>query len=184
MCAILRDCVKEVLAERGFDTDSSVGKFVNKVAVRSDVRPKLEKREVLGGVSSSEVLGASSEVVGASSKGLGASSEVLEVINSFRTPFSIPIVRMEQVGLYLNNIFSKLLPRWILNQMRRRRMKKEYRWNILNQRMSNILLHLHRNLCMGPNCKKTRSLRSARTLKKKKLDLPKALAACPGRHQG
>ena len=76
MCAILRDCVKEVLAERGFDTDSSVGKFVNKVAVRSDVRPKLEKREGLG----------------------GGSSEVLEVINSFRTPFTIPIVRMEQVG--------------------------------------------------------------------------------------
>ena len=53
-----------------------MGKFVNRVAVRSDVRPKLEKREVLG----------------------GASSEVLEVINSFRTPFTIPIVRMEQVG--------------------------------------------------------------------------------------
>ena len=56
------------------------------------MRPKLEKREVLGGASS-EVMGrTSSEVLG------GASSEVLEVINSFRTPFTIPIVRMEQVG--------------------------------------------------------------------------------------
>ena len=76
-CDILRDCVREVATERGFDTASSLGKFVKKVAVRSDVRPKMEKRE--------EVLG-------------GGSSEVLEVINSFRTPFSIPIVRMEQVG--------------------------------------------------------------------------------------
>ena len=72
---ILRDCVREV-ATKHFDTDSSMGKFVKKVAVHSDIRPKLEKRELtLGG------------------------SEVLEVINSFRTPFSIPLVRMEQVEL-------------------------------------------------------------------------------------
>ena len=77
-----RNCVKEVIRERGFDKDSSVGKFVNKVAVRSDVRPKLEKREVLGGGDSSE--------------------EVLEIINSFRTPFTIPIVRMEQVGIFFS----------------------------------------------------------------------------------
>ena len=77
-----RNCVKEVIRERGFDKDSSVGKFVHKVAVRSDVRPKLEKRELLGGGNSSE--------------------EVLEIINSFRTPFTIPIVRMEQVGFFLS----------------------------------------------------------------------------------
>ena len=74
MCYISRDCVIEVAKEQGFD--SSLGKFVKKVAVRSDVRPKLEKREEV----------------------LGRGSEVLEVINSFRTPFSIPIIRMEQVG--------------------------------------------------------------------------------------
>lgn len=74
MCYISRDCVREVATEQGFD--SSLGKFVKKVAVRSDVRPKLEKREEV----------------------LGGGSEVLEVINSFRTPFSIPIIRMEQVG--------------------------------------------------------------------------------------
>ena len=73
---ISRDCVREVATKKGFDTDSSMGKFVNKVAVHWDIRPKLEKREVI----------------------LGA-SEVLEVINSFRTPFSIPLVRMEQVRL-------------------------------------------------------------------------------------
>ena len=68
-----RDCVKEVIRERAW----SVGKFIKKVAVQSDVRPKLEERQVLG----------------------GGSSELLEVINSFRAPFTIPIVRMEQVGL-------------------------------------------------------------------------------------
>ena len=65
------------VATKHFDTDSSMGKFVKKVAVHSDIRPKLEKREVTLG-----------------------DSEVLEVINSFRTPFSIPLVRMEQVAFY------------------------------------------------------------------------------------
>ena len=63
------------VATKHFDKDSSMGKFVKKVAVPSDTRPNLEKREVI----------------------LGA-SEVLEIINTFRTPFSIPLVRMEQVA--------------------------------------------------------------------------------------
>ena len=71
---IPRDCVTE-FAKKAFDVDSSWGRFINKVAVRSDVHPKIEKRETMFG-----------------------SPEVLEVLNSFRTPLSIPIVRMEQVG--------------------------------------------------------------------------------------
>ena len=71
---IPRDCVTE-FAKTSFDVDSSWGRFINKVAVRYDVHPKIEKRETMFG-----------------------SPEVLEVLNSFRTPFSIPIVRMEQVG--------------------------------------------------------------------------------------
>ena len=71
---IPRNCVTE-FAKTSFDVDSSWGRFINKVAVRSDVHPKIEKRETMFG-----------------------SPEVLEVLNSFRTPFSIPIVRMEQVG--------------------------------------------------------------------------------------
>ena len=62
------------VATKHFETDSSLGKFVKKVAVHSDIRPKLEKREVT----------------------LGA-SQMLEVINSFRTPFFIPLIRMDQV---------------------------------------------------------------------------------------
>ena len=65
------------VATKHVNTDSSMGKFVKKVAVHWDIRPKLEKREVT----------------------LGA-SQVLEVINSFRTPFFIPLVRMEQVAFY------------------------------------------------------------------------------------
>ena len=76
MYDISRDCVREV-ATKHFNMDSSMGKFVKKVAVHSDIRPKLEKREVT----------------------LGA-SQVLEVINSVRTPFLIPLVRMEQVAFY------------------------------------------------------------------------------------
>ena len=72
---ISRDCVREVITELGSDAeDSRLGKFVNKVALSSNVKPKLEKREV---------------VVGA--------PEVLEVINSFQTPFFKPVVKMEQV---------------------------------------------------------------------------------------
>ena len=48
--------------------------FVNRVTVRTDVCPNLGKREV--------VMGA---------------PEVLEVINSFRTPIFIPVVRVKQV---------------------------------------------------------------------------------------
>ena len=70
-----RDCVAEVISVKGFG--SSLGKFVSKVAVPSEIRPKLEKQKIIMG------------------------SETLEVINSFRTPFSIPIARMEQVGFYL-----------------------------------------------------------------------------------
>ena len=69
--------MREVATEQGFgDADSSVGKFVNKVAVCSKIRPRLEKREVA----------------------MGACEEVLEVIDSFRTPFFIPLARIEQVG--------------------------------------------------------------------------------------
>ena len=70
-----RECVAEVISGKGFG--SSLGKFVSKVAVPSEIRPKLEKQKITMG------------------------SETLEVINSFRTPFSIPIARMEQVGFYL-----------------------------------------------------------------------------------
>ena len=62
--------------EQGFDADSSLGKFVKKVAIRSNVRPKLETRKLVTGA-----------------------SEVLEVINSFQTTFFIPLVRLEQVEL-------------------------------------------------------------------------------------
>ena len=71
------------MATKHCDTVSSMGKFVKKVAVHSDIRPKLEKREVT----------------------LGA-SQVLEVINSFRTPFLIPLVRMEQVAFFEDFLIS------------------------------------------------------------------------------
>ena len=70
-----RECVAEVISVKDFG--SSLGKFVSKVAVPSEIRPKLETQKIIMG------------------------SEMLEVINSFRTPFSIPITRMEQVGFYL-----------------------------------------------------------------------------------
>ena len=70
-----RECVAEIISRKGFG--SSLGKFVSKVAVPSEIRPKLGKQKIIMG------------------------SETLEVINSFRTPFSIPIARMEQVGFYL-----------------------------------------------------------------------------------
>ena len=78
---IFRKCVSKVLAERS--GNSSLGTLVNKILVRSDVRPKLEKLEVSL-----------------------HSSETLEVINSFRTPLFIPISQMEQVG-FLVRLTSK-----------------------------------------------------------------------------
>ena len=78
---IFRKCVSKVLAERS--GNSSLGTLVNKILVRSDVRPKLEKLEVSL-----------------------HSSETLEVINSFRTPLFIPISQMEQVG-FLIRLTSK-----------------------------------------------------------------------------
>ena len=44
--------MREVASKQGFVSNASTGKFANKVAVKSDVRPKLEKREV----SANEVL--------------------------------------------------------------------------------------------------------------------------------
>ena len=69
-----RNCVNEVITERGFGSKSSLGIFLDKVALRSDIRPRLEQREAV-----SEPL------------------ETLEVLNSYKTPLLITIARMEQV---------------------------------------------------------------------------------------
>ena len=69
-----RNCVNEVITERGFVAKSSLGIFLDKVALRSDIRPRLERREA--------VL---------------EPPETLEVLNSYKTPLLITIARMEQV---------------------------------------------------------------------------------------
>ena len=78
-----------------------MGRFVKKVAVHWDIRPKLEKREVILNYSQLRTKVNFAQVI------LGA-SEVLEVINSFRTPFSIPLVRMEQVGFSVRKRLTPL----------------------------------------------------------------------------
>ena len=120
-----------VVATKHFD--SSMGKFVNKVSVHSDIRPKLEKREVTL-----------------------AGSEVLEVINSFRTPFSIPLVRMEQVTFCQHRLPLTLsIHRWIWNRrltMKGRIEKRCLLWSILNQRTSNVLWSLRRTMKVQKRC--------------------------------
>ena len=110
-----------------------MGKFVNKVSVHSDIRPKLEKREVTLG-----------------------DSEVLEVINSFRTPFSIPLVRMEQVTFCQHRLPLTLsIHRWIWNQrltMKEMIEKRCLLWSILNQRTSNVLWSLRRTIKVQKRC--------------------------------
>ena len=69
-----RNCVNEVITERGFGSKSSLGIFLDKVALRSDIRPRLERKQEV-----SEPL------------------ETLEVLNSYKTPLLITIARMEQV---------------------------------------------------------------------------------------
>ena len=69
-----RNCVNEVITERGFVTKPSLGIFLDKVALRSDIRPRLERREAVS-----------------------EPPETLEVLNSYKTPLLITIARMEQV---------------------------------------------------------------------------------------
>ena len=69
-----RNCVNEVITERGFGSKSSIGIFLDKVALRSDIRPRLERREEVS-----------------------EPPETLEVLNSYKTPLLITIARMEQV---------------------------------------------------------------------------------------
>ena len=82
-----RECVREIAREQGYKVDTSLGKFVNKVAVRSDLRPILRKRE----------------------KKIGE-YDMLEVINSFRAPIFIRAVKIEQVkALNLKTFINSFL---------------------------------------------------------------------------
>ena len=68
-----RNCVNEVITERGFGS-KSLGIFLDKVSLRSDIRPRLEQREAVS-----------------------EPPETLEVLNSYKTPLLITIARIEQV---------------------------------------------------------------------------------------
>ena len=84
---IFRECVREIVRQQEYKVDTSLGKFVNKVAVRSDLRPILRKRE----------------------KKIGE-YEMLEVINSFRDPIFIRAVKIEQVrALNLKTFINSFL---------------------------------------------------------------------------
>ena len=84
---LFRECVREIVWQEGYKVETSLGKFVNKVAIRSDLRPILKKRE----------------------KKIGE-YDMLEVINSFRAPIFIRAVKIEQVkALSLKTFVSSFL---------------------------------------------------------------------------